>query len=229
MRKTVFITGANRGIGKALAHHYHAMGWHILAASRQPDPAQYENLENLDLLALDVADEQQISQLTDLTQNYSIDLLINNAGITGADIPLQALNGPGSTSAWIDAFRVNAIGPLRIVEALMPALLRSADRKVTNISSIVSCLTQPVMGGLYQYRSTKAALNAITVGLAQDLKDQGVTVISLHPGLVKTDMGGDYASTSPEQAAQNIERVISDLTLEDSGRFFNAEGGELLW
>ena len=222
----VFLTGANRGIGFEFARQYAADGWRVIAAVR--DPARAEALRglpgNLEIHALDVADLDGASRLGETLRDEAIDVLIANAGISGPrDMSLHHVAG----DAWAEVFRINAMAPLAIAGALRTQIARSGQRKAIAISSRLGSMAANSEGGLYAYRSSKAALNAVWKSFAVD--HPGIIAAVLHPGWVRTDMGGASAPVLPSDSVAGMRRVISGLTLHDSGGFFDYGGASLPW
>lgn len=231
--KTTLITGANRGIGLEFCRQYAAEGWRILACSRQPEKsdalnklaAQYPAL--IKVHALDVADHAQIERLAQVLENESIDLLINNAGI----YPDADKKGFGHTDyeEWMQAFRINTMAPLKMAETFVTQISRSKQKIIVTITSKMGSIADNSSGGSYLYRSSKAAVNMVVKSLAIDLKPNGITAVVFHPGWVKTDMGGSNAMISTEQSVSGIRKMISRLTLADSGKFFAYDGSVIPW
>ena len=123
---------------------------------------------------------------------------------------------------------VNALGPLRVTRALLPNLRAGGGKTVVNISSQMGSIERNG-GGYYSYRTSKAALNQITVTLARELDDEGFTCIVMHPGWVRTRMGGEVATYSPDESVAGMIRVIRGLTTADNGRFLDLDGQEVPW
>ncbi|MBB3189181.1 SDR family oxidoreductase [Halomonas cerina] len=219
--RTVLITGANRGIGLALARHYHQAGWRVFGVCRT---ASYELAEVAERVidGIDVTREADAARLAEALEGQSLDLLINNAGMLH-DESLGALD--------FDAIRaqmeINAYAPLRIVEALLPWLGEGA--KIANITSRMGSIADNDSGGRYGYRASKAALNAFGKSLAVDLAPRGIAVAQLHPGYVKTRMVNFGGLITPEAAATGIAARIEALTLETSGGFWHSNGEPLPW
>ena len=152
----------------------------------------------------------------------SVDILINNAGIHRSD-------GSGRMD-WEEIrrqFEVNALGPIRVTEALRSNLKRGA--KVAIITSRSGSIGDNGSGGNYGYRMSKAAVNMAGVNLALDLKTKGIAVVLLHPGMVRTDMGGGPSAIAPELSASRLIARIDELTMENTGAFLHAEGYTLPW
>ena len=222
----VFITGANRGIGLELARQYAEAGERVFATCRTPGAADGLNdlakssADRLTVHALDVGDAASISGAAKVVGDTPIDILINNAGILGgASQTLEAID----FDAWIDAFKVMTIGPFRMVQTLLPNLKAAAAPKVMTVTSQLAASTWP-FGGSYAYSSAKAGVNKVMQTLAKDLKAQNITVSMVHPGWVKTDMGGAGADITPQDSAAGIRAVIAGLTPETSGKFYKWNG-----
>ena len=231
--KTTLITGANRGIGLEFSRQFAAEGWRVLACCRLPEKsdalnrlaAQYPDL--VQVLALDVADHVRIERLAQDLAEVSIDLLINNAGI----YPDSDKNGFGHTdyAEWIQAFRINTMAPLKMAETFATQISRSKQKTIVTITSMMGSIADNGSGGSYLYRSSKAAVNMVVKSLAIDLKLLGITAVVLHPGWVKTDMGGPNAMITAEQSVSGMRQVISSLTTADSGKFFAYDGQVIPW
>ena len=231
--KTTLITGTNRGIGLEFTRQYAADGWRVLACARRPDQsdalntlaAQYS--KQISVHRLDVGDDQGIDQLASSLTGQPIDLLINNAGVY-ADPRGGALNND-DYEAWTRSFLINTMATLKMVRAFRPHVVGSGQKTVVTISSKMGSIAENDSGGSYMYRSSKAAVNMVVKTLAIDLKPAGVIAIVLHPGWVKTDMGGPHALISSMQSVSGMREVISRLTINDSGKFIAYDGKEILW
>ncbi|WP_417877284.1 SDR family oxidoreductase [Vibrio sp.] len=229
MSSTVFITGANRGIGLSLTKLYLDNGWQVHATTRNlANSDELVSLSNqhfsLTLHELDVTNYKQVAQLA---KNLpAIDLLINNAGYYG---PKGYGFGNTDVDEWRKVLEINTIAPLKLVETLYPLLQQGQMKKIACISSKVGSMTENTSGGGYIYRSSKAALNSVVKSLSNDLTDRGFTVLALHPGWVRTAMGGPNANLSIPESAQGLTQVIKAAKLEDSGRFLNYDGTEIPW
>lgn len=231
--KTTLITGANRGIGLEFSRQYAADGWRVLACSRNPGKsdalnklaAQYPEL--IKILALDVSDHAQIERLSQELADESIDLLINNAGI----YPKSDANGFGHTdyAEWMQIFRINTMAPLKMAETFATQLARSEQKTFVTITSKMGSIEDNGRGGNYLYRSSKTAVNMVVKSLAIDLQSAGVTSVAIHPGWVKTEMGGPNALISTEQSVSGMRKLISDLSMAYSGKFFSYDGQEIPW
>ncbi len=229
---TVLVTGASRGLGLEFARQYGAEGWEVLACARAPERAEAlqalaSSPGKVAVHALDVTDFGAIDALAGRLQDVPIDLLINNAGTMGSR---GGTFGSSDFADWDDAFRLNTFAPMKMAEAFAPHVARSADKKIVSISTIMASMARNSMGGFYAYRASKAALNAIMVSLAIDLgRRHGIVAAALHPGWVRTDMGGPRAEIDPRTSVEGMRRVIAGLTREQAGRFWGYDGSELPW
>ncbi|HDM8222598.1 TPA: SDR family oxidoreductase [Vibrio campbellii] len=229
MSQTVFITGANRGIGLSLTELYLQQGAQVHATSRNLADSNALNAlasrySTLVLHELDVTDYQRVAQLA--SELPAIDLLINNAGYYG---PKGYGFGNTDIEEWRQVFEINTIAPLKLVESFYPRLKQGKTKKIACISSKVGSMTENTSGGGYIYRSSKAALNSVVKSLSNDLTDEGFTVLALHPGWVRTEMGGPNALIDTQMSADGLVKVIEQSTQENSGQFINYDGTELPW
>jgi NAD(P)-dependent dehydrogenase (short-subunit alcohol dehydrogenase family) len=225
---TVLVTGANRGIGLEFVRQYLRDGWRVHAACR--DPRSAKDLTGLrgDILvhALDVADHAAVEDLAADLRREAIDLLINNAGVYG---PRSSALRSLDYEEWAEVFRVNVMAALKVSESFLDHVARSDLKRVAALTSKMGSMTDNRSGGSYIYRSSKAALNAVMKSLAVDLAPRGVLVAILHPGWVRTDMGGPGALIEAEVSVSGMREVISSLTPETSGAFFNYDGSPIPW
>ncbi len=226
---TLFVTGANRGIGLELTRQYLEEGWHAVATCRKPGEAlELQRLANAfrgraEIHGLSVTDWEGIRELARRLEGQAVDLLVNNAGIRRMDAySLGAIDVEG----FMRSVEVNALGALKVSEAFRPHLARSGDALLMMMSSALGSITKNRRGGDYSYRASKAAMNAVMRSLAMDLKEDGVTVVSMHPGWVRTDMGGEEATLSPAESASAIRDVLERVGPEDTGRFLRHDGHE---
>ena len=229
-RPCVVITGANRGIGLELVSQYLADGWQVYGCCRRPESAtQLAGLASnsaLSIHQLDVGNPDSVEKLALALSEQSIDLLINNAGIYGGE---RQSFGDIDYAQWARVLEVNTLGPYRVSTALANQVENGEQRLMVNVSSAMGSIERYTTGGHYIYRSSKAALNMVTVNLAHDLRSRGITVLSVHPGWVRTDMGGSSADISTKTSAAGLRQLISNATIEDSGRFFSWDGSALPW
>ena len=217
---TVLITGANRGLGLEYARQYLADGWKVIATCRNPAGAsELANLQgDIEIHALDVTDFGQVQALAKSLRKESIDLLLNNAGTYG---PRPSKLGGIDYEVWEDVMRINAMAPLKVCEAFRDHVAGSEMKKIAIMTSKMGSMGDNESGASYIYRSSKAALNAVAKSLSVDLQGKGIAVAVLHPGWVRTDMGGPSGLIGAEESVTGLRRVIDNLTLETSGRFLN--------
>ncbi|HEX7970527.1 MAG TPA: SDR family oxidoreductase, partial [Stellaceae bacterium] len=203
-------------------------GWRVIATSRRPetDKALLALGSTVAVRRLDVADFAAVAALGRSLADESIDVLIANAGISGPrDMTPETV--PAHAEAWAQAFRVNAMAPLALAGAFHVQVARSQERKMIAVTSRLGSMGANTEGGLYAYRSSKAALNAAWRSFAIDYPDVIATLV--HPGWVRTDMGGSGALLSPKDSVASLRRVIAGLTKADSGRFYNYDGNPIPW
>ena len=214
------ITGANRGIGLELARQIRARGSKVYATCREIS-AELQALDVHVIEGIDVSESSSLDKLSDAMANTNIDVLINNAGILTSET-LDDLNFDRIQKQ----FEVNAMGPLRVVSTLLGNL--SEGSKVGIITSRVGSIEDNGSGGIYGYRMSKAAANMAGKNLSLDLAKLGIPVVLLHPGLVATEMTG-RSGIDPSLAAKGIIERMEELTMENTGTFWHAEGYQLPW
>ena len=224
---TVAVVGANRGIGLAFVRSYAASGWRVHACTRAPDAAPELKAVRGDVRIhrLDVTDPAEIAA-TAAAIDDPLDVYIHNAGIYG---PRGVQFGAVDAAAWEEVLRVNTIAPLKCAEAVLPLIERGRMKTMAFLTSRMGSIDDNTSGGAYIYRSSKAALNAVVRSLAIDLAGRGIKAIVLHPGWVKTEMGGPGATLEPDASVAGMRRIIDRLTPAQSGRFWNHDGRELPW
>jgi NAD(P)-dependent dehydrogenase (short-subunit alcohol dehydrogenase family) len=219
--KHAVITGANRGIGLELARQLQQRGWQVTALCRRPSPA-LEDLGVTVVSGFDVTDPDSIDDFVTQLPAGSVDLLINNAGILeGMDLEHLDLDSARRQ------FEVNALGPLRVTRALLPALGEGA--RVGLVTSRMGSIADNTSGGSYGYRMSKAALNAAGKSLAHDLAPRGISVAILHPGYVRTDMTGGNGLIDVGEAAEGLLARLDELTPDNTGTFWHSNGDILPW
>ncbi len=231
--KTVLITGTNRGIGLEFVRQYAQDNWRVLACTRDPSSAGELNRlvsqfpEAVQVHALDVADHAQIGQLSKKLVSEKIDLLINNAGV------YPVARGAGfhqiDYDAWAYAFEINTMAPLKMADAFFAQIAKSEMKKIVTITSKMGSVADNHSGGSYVYRSSKSAVNNVMKSLAIDLEAKNVIVALLHPGWVRTDMGGPNGLISAEKSVTGMRQVIAELIHTDSGKFFAFDGQVIPW
>jgi NAD(P)-dependent dehydrogenase (short-subunit alcohol dehydrogenase family) len=223
---TILITGANRGIGFALAQAYVNDGWRVLATRRSVTATLPEGVEPF---ILDVEDTHSIHSLKEALAGIPIDVLWNNAG---AYLDKNTSLAHIKDSDWVRSFEINTIAPIRVAEALAANVALSECKVMAFTSSMMSSLTAGGQGA-YAYRSSKAALNMAVRCVAHDYQVEGIRCLLLHPGHVKTDMGGEEGKIDSVTSATGMKKVVDTLEpiLRDhySCRFFNVDGSIIPW
>lgn len=231
MTANVLVTGANRGIGLALATAFAARGDTVLACCREPARAtalhSLAKIGAVQVLPLRVDDAESVAALARTLSTATIDVLVNNAGVSGGPLESQTAIDV-DFDEWAEAFAINTMGPVRVMQALLPQLERSRHPKVMSITSQLGALSLDLTLA-YGYSATKAALNKFMRLAAIDLKPRGIAVGVIHPGWVRTDLGGPGGQIEPAESAAGIVKVIDDLSLETTGRFWKWSGSLHDW
>jgi NAD(P)-dependent dehydrogenase (short-subunit alcohol dehydrogenase family) len=218
---TALVTGANRGIGLALARRLAARDDRVIAVCRQPS----DDLDRLSVrveAGVDLTSDDDVAALASRLEGTRLDLLVLNAGILRPD-DLDGLNLDDVHTQ----IEINAVAPLRVVKALQRYLQKGS--KIAAITSRMGSMGDNGSGGYYGYRMSKAALNAMAVSLARDLRVAGIAVAILHPGFVRTDMTGQAGNVTADESARQLIERIDGLTLENTGTFWHASGDVLPW
>ena len=222
----ILIIGANRGLGLEFAKQYSELGHHVFATTRNKFKSdQLVATANTTVFELDLNKDKSIDSFIDEMSSIKIDILIHNSGIFRD----EQLSEDLEIDAWMNEMRINAITPIILARKLKQNVLEGKDKKIIFISSQMGSIDDNYSGRFYFYRSSKSALNSAAKSLAIDWKDKNISVLMLHPGWVKTDMGGKSAKLEIPDSIQHMIQVISDLNLETSGSFVNYEGNKLEW
>ena len=228
-QSTVLITGANRGIGLKFAEEYLKLGWYVIATCRDPSNASkldqlVKNSESLEIYPLEVSNTDQIHELVSKLKNKPIDVLINNAGIHRS-----CTLGSIDKQAWLESFAINSIAPYELTIHLLDNILQGSLKKVISITSKMGSIDDNTSGGSYIYRSSKTALNSIMRSLEHDLGHHGIATLTLHPGWVKTDMGGMGAWINVDESVAGMIKQIEKLNLSNAGRYVDYAGKKINW
>ena len=221
MTRNVVITGANRGIGLAMATIFSEQGDTVYALCRQSTTA-LDALPVKVITNVDVTDETGLTHMAQALSGVAIDVLVCNAGIL-RDENLNNFN----LDSMREQFEVNTLAPLRVVHALQGNL--SSGSKVAMITSRMGSIADNTSGGRFGYRMSKAALNIASVSLSQDLASQDIAVGIYHPGYVQTDMVGGRGDISAATAAGRIIGLIDELNMTTTGQFRHSNGEVLPW
>lgn len=234
---TVLITGANRGLGLEFARQYAADGWRVLATAREPEKAKdlkqlVAKHKNVGLYGLNVVNEKSVRDLANALNGTAIDLLLHNSGL----YPRKGQKvGEIDYEGWREAMETNLYGVMRLTEALLKNVAASERKQIAAISSSMSSI-RAVEGGSvasagtsYQYRTSKTALNMAFSVLGKELEPQGISVVLLDPGWVKTDMGGPHAQLTPEQSIAGMRKVLAGAPQAISGKFLGYDDRQRAW
>lgn len=221
---TTLITGANRGIGLALVREFRSKGHIVIATARDPAAAGSLQAAGAEVHALDVADAASVSSLAAALRGRPVDFLINNAGL-GDRADLTRLD----YDRFGEILQVNTIGPLRVLDALTPNLAAGTGRVAAALSSQLASIANTDMSFGLAYRVSKAGLNMGLRAAAHTLSAQGITLLALHPGWVKTDMGGNTAPVEPADSAAGLYTVITGAAACGELRFLDYQGETLPW
>lgn len=223
---TVLVTGANRGIGLALAEKFNAEGYDVIGTARSPEKADALKSLGVRVEQLDVTDPASVSALAERLDGKPIDFLVNNAGIKGHDALDLANLDIEKLHTVLD---VNSLGPLRVIQALFDNVAASEHKVFANVSSMMGSMELNTWGCCLGYRASKSALNSFTKTLAVDNKDTDLVFVTLHPGYVQTDMNDGQGAITPAQSAEGLVKVISGMKPENNGRYYDWNGKELPW
>ncbi|MBN9242491.1 MAG: SDR family oxidoreductase [Mesorhizobium sp.] len=222
----MLVTGAGRGLGRELVRQYAADGWRVIGCGRCRPTGGFE--PGVEFQPLDVADPESVSALAARLAGRPLDVLVNNAAVRSAAAGLDAFQ----PDDFLAVLRVNTLGPVLVTRALLANLRLGRDPVVANIGSRAGSMAEGLLDDDdddYAYRCSKAALNMATVQLARDLQPDGVTVLSLHPGWVKTDMGGAEAVLPAEVSARALRTIITAAEPRSSGAFLAFDGRRVGW
>lgn len=225
---SALVTGSNRGIGLEFVRQFAADGWRVYATCR--DPARADDLKALKgdirIHALDIGDFAAIDSLARALDGEAIDLLILNAAVYGPDE--QSLENVDDDE-WLETLRLDCIAQIRIARAFLDHVARSEAKKMIALTSRMGSIGDNTSGDSYAYRTGKAALDAAMKSLAIDLAPRGIVAAVVHPGWVKTEMGGPRARISTETSVSAMRKIIDRLGPKESGRFWSWDGTEIPW
>lgn len=234
---TVLITGASRGLGLEFARQYSSSGWRVIATCRDSDTtvALKEIIGDIHIRIMDITNSNQILAVASEFKEEKIDVLLNNASIFGPNDE-RATFGTLEIMAWVNVMLVNTIAPLKVTEAFINNVMASNQKKIVFISSRSSSISERGLlphhkrkSGSYIYRSSKAALNSAARNLAYDLAPKGIVVLVIHPGWVRTDMGGEEAIMDKQASVFSMSKVINEISINESGSFLNYDGEVISW
>ena len=228
---TILVTGANRGLGNEFVEQYLNEGNDVIATYRNENSSMDliemgDERSNLKLLQLDVSSNKSLNSFAENLDDSPIDIFINNAGVYG---PRNSSFGNVDEENWIPAIKINAIAPILLTQLIIKNIRSGADKKLIYITSKMGSIDDNKGGGAYVYRSSKTALNAVVKSLSVDLENEGIVVALIHPGWVKTDMGGPNALIERDTSVRGMTEVISNLDITSTGNFYNYDGSIIPW
>jgi NAD(P)-dependent dehydrogenase (short-subunit alcohol dehydrogenase family) len=225
---TVLITGANRGLGLEFVRQYAINNYEVIACSRKINKKDdlhklQVKFKNISIYKLDVANFSSIDQFAKSLKS-PIDILINNAGVY-PDSSIDHIN----YDTWLEAFKINTLAAFKMTRAFLPHLKKSHLKKVASLTSKMGSIDDNSGGSEYLYRSSKTALNMVMKSLSIDLKPYDLALITLHPGWVRTDMGGPNGLIDADESVTGMKRQIDKLSMKTSGQFIAYDGKKIPW
>ena len=226
---TILVTGTNKGVGLEITRLLSLRGDRVIACCRRPlESTALAKLEgDIDIQEVSVGQDESVGQLANRLKDIPINTIINNAGTMGPETKRQSVLDM-DFNGWADTFNINAMGPVRVMQALLPNLKMTGSPKVMTVTSQMGALSLD-MTSAHAYCSSKAALNKFMRLASIDLKPEGIAVGLVHPGWVRTDMGGPRAHLSPEESAAGCIEVTDALNLENTGGFWKWNGETHDW
>jgi len=220
-QKTALIIGASRGLGLGLAREFTTRGWQVTGTTRRAGPLRDAGIAEI---PLDIRHDEDLSSLANRLQPESLDLLFLNAGVKG---PERQSADHVTAGELLDLMQVNAIAPVHVARQLLPAMKRGGT--VAFMSSKMGSVAGNQNGEWELYRASKAALNSLVRGFhARDARPRSINVLTLHPGWVRTDMGGAAAPLSVEQSVQGMADVIEKYRGPEH-QFLDYAGSTVPW
>ena len=228
IKYTVLITGTNRGLGLEFVKQFAIEGYQVIACTRKINKKDelhqlQEKFKTISICKLDIANFSSIDQFAKLFKK-PIDILINNAGI----YPDSSVDHVDYKS-WLDAFKINTLAAFKMTKAFLPHLKKGQLKKIASLTSKMGSIDDNSGGGEYIYRSSKTALNMVMKSLSIDLKPYDLSVITLHPGRVRTDMGGPNGLIEVDESVAGMKHQIDKLTIRTSGQFIAYDGKKIPW
>jgi NAD(P)-dependent dehydrogenase (short-subunit alcohol dehydrogenase family) len=229
---TYFITGCNRGLGLEFVQQLLARGERVIATCRDIATATdltaltLKHSGQLSLVEMDVSDEASMREAVALLNDEAIDVFINNAGMYG---PRDANFGNVDGPVMAEVLYTNAVAPVLLTQLLIDNVRKGSGKKLVYVSSKMGSIADNGRGGSYIYRSSKTALNSVVKSLALDLAPEGIATVTLHPGWVRTDMGGPNGLIDAPESVSGMLNVIDGLSVANTGQFFNYDGSTIAW
>jgi NAD(P)-dependent dehydrogenase (short-subunit alcohol dehydrogenase family) len=232
---TILITGSNRGLGLEFTRQYAEDDWRVLACCRRESEELRllrQRFVNVEVRHLDVTDHAAIEALSDALAAQPIDVLLNVAASFGrVDFPEGGMQdqrfGNTDYQDWARMFRINVMGPMKMAESFVNQVAASRQKKIVTLTSMVGSMALNTVGGIYRYRSTKAAVNAIMHSMAIDLRPRGILAVAIHPGWARIGMGGPQADIDAATAVGGVRKVIETLNEASLGTVIAYSGEPL--
>ncbi|KTD18446.1 SDR family oxidoreductase [Legionella jordanis] len=228
--RTILITGSNRGIGLELVRQLSQKGEKIFATCREPAAASElsdlaKQYSNISIYPLDISRDESIKNLFDELQGESLDWLINNAGISGES---GVTVGHIDRDNFLNVMNINCLSPLKVSDTFLPLLHKGKEKLIINISSRMGSIGDNSWGRSYAYRASKAALNCVMRSFALDVAEKDIKVMLLHPGWVKTDLGGSNAEINVHDSVASMLNVIELYKKDSHGETLRSYTGEII-
>ena len=224
--KRALIIGASRGLGLGLVKQLHADGWQVTASVRSPAGVEaLQAIDGVEIEQLDINDGAQVSALQQRLHGEEFDLIFINAGVAG---PAHQSVEQASIEEIGQLFMTNAIAPIRLAQRFA-AQVKSPNGVLAFMSSILGSVAIPEGNNMALYKASKAALNSMTNTFVSELQDSGITVLSLHPGWVKTDMGGEGAQLDVQTSCKGLVEQINKQAGKGGHRFIDYQGTAIPW
>ncbi|MFM2203926.1 MAG: hypothetical protein RLZZ605_890 [Bacteroidota bacterium] len=225
---TVLITGTNRGLGLEFVKQYALDNYEVIACTRKINKNDalhrlQASFQNISIHILDVENFQSIDQFAKILKN-PIDILINNAGL----YPNSSFDDI-NYEVWLNAFKINTLAAFKMTKAFLPHLRKGELKKIASLTSKMGSIDDNSGGGEYIYRSSKTALNMVMKSLSIDLKPHDMSFITLHPGWVRTDMGGPNGLIDVDESVTGMKRQIDKLSIKTTGQFIAYDGKKIPW
>jgi len=223
--KSILIIGASRGLGLEFIRQYRKDGWLTVGTCRDADQDALITSTGASVIRLDVTDPESFLNLAKALDGTSIDVCIYNAGVFGSR---ENISIAPSKDVFDQVMHTNVFGAMQALPIVAPALAK-ARGKFVFISSLMGSISANTSANAPLYRASKAALNAVVKTASNEYSPHGITAFSMHPGWVKTDMGGSSADIEPSVSISGMRKVIAQATLASSGKFFNYDGSNIEW
>ncbi|STX52367.1 oxidoreductase with NAD(P)-binding Rossmann-fold domain [Legionella busanensis] len=225
--KTVLITGANKGLGLEFARQLKEKGYYVIGCCRNPSEANELKPLADEVIQLDVTSDQDIASLKQNLNNRPIDLLVNNAGTSGEQ---GVTIGNIDRENFLAVINVNCVSVVKLSDALLPNIEASQEKNILVISSVMGSITENKSGKSYAYRTSKAAVNCVMRSFAIDVQNKGIHVMLIHPGWVKTAMGGPNASIDAKTSvAKILKQAEQEFAHSHADKLLTYEGDVIAW